>query len=218
MGSDDQAPFGWDDGMVLDWYAAYVGWGLNLADLKKLALNSLQYSGMTDYEKQDAIENHWKPSWNEYILDMKKSACDRNFAEEYKSEERFAKFNEVLPKSGPAGTKVHVFGRNFEVSICKKISCKFGDIVSDATYLSNQHLLCRAPECPDCQTLLLPISISLDGTIFQNTTFNFTYTVEMSLRRGLTSRSSRADIQTFTSYLLINMAFIKWLLYILRSP
>ena len=203
--------------MVLDWYAAYVGWGLNLADLKKLALNSLLYSGMTDDEKQDAVENHWKPSWNDYILEMRKRVCDRNFAEEAKSEDRFAKFNEVLPKRGPAGTKVHVFGRNFEVSICKKISCKFGVIVSEAIYLSNQHLLCKVPECPDCQTLLLPISISLDGTTFQNTTFNFTY-MEMPPRQGFVSQSSRADIKSFTSYLLINMAFIKWLLHRLRFP
>ena len=40
LSGDDPALFGYDE-VTVDWYEAYMAWGLNLGDLKKLALNSL---------------------------------------------------------------------------------------------------------------------------------------------------------------------------------
>ena len=60
LGSDDPATFGYDY-FTVDWYEAFMSWGLDLADLKLLAQNSLRYSSMTASEKKSAIDNKWLP-------------------------------------------------------------------------------------------------------------------------------------------------------------
>ncbi|KAK2193588.1 hypothetical protein NP493_11g04015 [Ridgeia piscesae] len=46
LASDDPGSFGYDH-VTVDWYQAFMAWGLRLADLKLLALNSLRHSGMS---------------------------------------------------------------------------------------------------------------------------------------------------------------------------
>ncbi|ELU08414.1 hypothetical protein CAPTEDRAFT_24934, partial [Capitella teleta] len=68
IGSDDAGSFGFDH-FTVDWYDVFMSWGLDLKDLKQLALNSLQYSAMDESEKTEAINNKWTPLWNAYIAD-----------------------------------------------------------------------------------------------------------------------------------------------------
>jgi len=49
-----------------DFYVAFMAWGLDLADLKQLAMNSLRYSSLSDDEKTMAIAT-WTVRWNEFI-------------------------------------------------------------------------------------------------------------------------------------------------------
>lgn len=169
LASDDPGSIGYD-GVAVDWYFAFVGWGLKVGDLKRLALNSLEYSGMSEAEKKSAIEDLWTPSWNEYIKKLRNLACSRNFAADALKESRFVRFrkNNVFPKSGPAGTKIHVFGRNFEVAICKKPMCKIGNLSVEAVYLSNRHLMCTVPECEECVSTKVPVSVALDGERYES--------------------------------------------------
>lgn len=49
-----------------DFYAAFMAWDLDLADLKQLALNSLRYSSLNADEKTEAIAT-WTVRWNTFI-------------------------------------------------------------------------------------------------------------------------------------------------------
>lgn len=40
------------EGTTLDWLYVFLSWDLNIADLKKLALNSIKYGSITHDEKQ----------------------------------------------------------------------------------------------------------------------------------------------------------------------
>lgn len=51
LGADDPATFGYNE-FTLDWYEAFMAWGLNLGDLRHLAMNSLQYSSLSASEKK----------------------------------------------------------------------------------------------------------------------------------------------------------------------
>ena len=43
--------FGYDD-FTIDWYEVFMAWGLDLAELKQLAMNSILFSSMSEEEKQ----------------------------------------------------------------------------------------------------------------------------------------------------------------------
>ena len=43
--------FGYDD-FTIDWYEVFMAWGLDLAELKQLAMNSILSSSMSEGEKQ----------------------------------------------------------------------------------------------------------------------------------------------------------------------
>ena len=40
------------DSFTVDWYEVFMAWGLDLAELKQLAINSLKYSSMTEEDKR----------------------------------------------------------------------------------------------------------------------------------------------------------------------
>ena len=46
-----------------------MAWDLNLASLKKLALNSIQYSGMTEVEKMVAVKI-FTSQWDQFLNSM----------------------------------------------------------------------------------------------------------------------------------------------------
>ncbi|KAK3289113.1 hypothetical protein CYMTET_3441 [Cymbomonas tetramitiformis] len=62
---DDPGPFGYES-VVYDWWMAFVAWDADLATLKKLALNSITYSAMSDVEKQISTAI-WQQRWDEFV-------------------------------------------------------------------------------------------------------------------------------------------------------
>jgi adenosine deaminase CECR1 len=160
LGSDDAGSFGFDH-FTVDWYDVFMSWGLDLKDLRQLALNSLTQSAMNDTEKDDAINNKWQPLWIKYIEDTKTEACAADLATETPT------FARLLPRYGPqtGNNVVHVFGRHFEWGICKDIKCFFGGVESTAAqYITNQHIACTAPGSADPSTV--SVSVSFDGVEF----------------------------------------------------
>ena len=177
---DDPSFFGYDE-VTVDWYEAYMAWGLNLGDLKHLAINSLNHSGMTQSEKVQAIEDKWRPMWDKYIEEKMSEACKINYAANAVEENRKISFIRLFPKEGAqiGSTKVHVFGRNFEVAICKMVRCKFDESLSPkAIYISNQHIICEAPNLGDNIYRNVNVSIALDGHNFIRSGLTFTYKFE----------------------------------------
>lgn len=52
-----------------DFFAAVVGWDLDVADLKQLGINSIMYSGLTAPEKTVALR-HYDRLWNDFVDEM----------------------------------------------------------------------------------------------------------------------------------------------------
>ncbi|KAK3577097.1 hypothetical protein CHS0354_037127 [Potamilus streckersoni] len=174
ISADDPATFGYDY-FTTDWYEAFMGWGLDLADLRQLANNSLQYSAMSSSEKINAF-GKWIKAWNKFIQETKKEACDSDFT----SVQPF--ISSIFPKEGNISgiTKVEVFGRNFESSICQNVFCKFGENYSKALYVNNNLITCNSffmtSDGAEKQKTLVPFSISFDaGKTFYSTNLTFSF-------------------------------------------
>jgi adenosine deaminase CECR1 len=172
LGSDDAGAVGTND-FTVDWYEAYLAWGLDLADLRQLAINSLMFSSMSDSEKEEAIYNKWQPKWNEYVMEKRDYACSQDFTQE----EPY--FGMLLPKesTNSGSTKVNVYGRHFESAICNEVLCKFGD--KDATqghYVSQNHIICYASHSEFEEAMNVSVQVSLDGgSMFYTVQEHFTY-------------------------------------------
>ena len=52
--------FGYDD-FTIDWYEVFMAWGLDLAELKQLAINSILFSSMSEEEKQVNYRHSFQP-------------------------------------------------------------------------------------------------------------------------------------------------------------
>ena len=62
---DDPGVFGYE-GVTYDYWAIFLAWELDLRAMKKLAMNSITYSSLSDTEKQTAM-HHWQQRWNKFI-------------------------------------------------------------------------------------------------------------------------------------------------------
>lgn len=65
LNSDDPAIFQ-SNGLTDDFFAAYLSWYLDLASIKKLALNSIVYSGFSD-SKIQLLKEKFSKDWDAYI-------------------------------------------------------------------------------------------------------------------------------------------------------
>ncbi|KAL5012098.1 hypothetical protein ScPMuIL_010649 [Solemya velum] len=172
LGSDDPGTFGYDN-FTVDWYMVFMAWGLDLLDLKQLAVNSLKYSAMNNADKKLAIQQKWRPLWAEFIADMKSEACtERRFRSAVPT------FTKIFPREGYNITStVQVYGRHFESAICERIICEFGDLRRNGTYVRNNLILCEASVLvPQIRPRVVPFSISLDsGRHFYHTSLHFSF-------------------------------------------
>ena len=167
ISSDDPGMFGYNN-VSLDWYQVYMAWGLNLADLKRLANNSLQYSGMNISEKKEAMQK-WEAQWNNFITVINDEAChcpNNCYAKD-------PQYKRIFPSIAPTNKQINItiFGRNFQRAICNKIVCKFDNIQSQFTkYVTNYRIICEVPkELSPGTAKTSKLEISMDG----GTLFNF---------------------------------------------
>ena len=65
ISSDDPGVFGYE-GVTYDYWAIFLAWELDLRSMKKLAMNSITYSSLSDQEKQTAMQ-HWQQRWDSFI-------------------------------------------------------------------------------------------------------------------------------------------------------
>ncbi len=62
----DDATYQEHETLTDDFFAGIVSWDLDIADIKQLALNSLMYSGLDEYEKSKALKA-FNTEWNEFV-------------------------------------------------------------------------------------------------------------------------------------------------------
>lgn len=68
LGSDDPALFG-TEGLTDDYFITYLAWNLDLRSVKKLILNSLNYSGMPSGTKETSLAA-FNQQWDLYIQEI----------------------------------------------------------------------------------------------------------------------------------------------------
>ena len=173
LGSDDPGTFGYDY-FTVDWYMICLGWGLDLADLKLVIGNSINYSAMNKKEKEIGLQKLNK-TWTEYIEIMKKEACSKTFS----SEPLFAR---MFPTEGALTeeTEIKLFGTHFEAGICHQVKCKFGEDIVDAKLESVNLISCASPPREGAtEEHTVPVSVTFNGEDFMNTFYNFTYKYEI---------------------------------------
>ncbi|KAK3606695.1 hypothetical protein CHS0354_004672 [Potamilus streckersoni] len=195
ISADDPATFGYDS-FTIDWYEAFMAWGLNLADLRQLANNSLQYSAMSAEEKSNAYAK-WINAWNKFIQETKKEACDLHV----NGTQPF--IASIFPNEGyvSGNTKVMVFGRNFEHSICQTVLCKFGNRTSTGQYVTNNLITCNYPDMPtlgapsQANSHLFSISFN-NGSTFYSTNITFTLIDPFMTTPGTPSQTNLTPFST----------------------
>ncbi len=65
ISSDDPGIFGYN-GLSYDFWSIALAWELDLQAIKKLALNSLEYSSLNHEEKKKALK-HWNLQWDKFV-------------------------------------------------------------------------------------------------------------------------------------------------------
>ena len=65
LSPDDPAIFGYE-GVSFDYWAAVIAWDMSLGDVKKLILNSIEYSSL-DREGKAVLRYKWVKRWNEFV-------------------------------------------------------------------------------------------------------------------------------------------------------
>ena len=203
LGSDDPGTFGYDH-FTVDWYEAFMAWGLDLIDLRNLAVDSLRHSSMTEEQVDVAINTQWQPTWNAFIANITEEACSAVYEEE-------PIFGSILPQEGPMNTltRVHIFGRNFEKAICQSRQCRFGGSeggeVTALYYISNNHIICESPQIVTPDNTAFPVYVSFDaGASFYSTGQNFTYKEDLEPQQQTTPGDS-ASMATFSTTLMVSL-------------
>ncbi|RMZ99767.1 adenosine deaminase CECR1, partial [Brachionus plicatilis] len=126
LAGDDPGSFGYND-LTVDYYLAYMAWGLDLYDLKIIANNSIKYSSIPHELKKIGYEKFEK-EWVNFIDEAYQDVCLKR--------DSYSQVNvsNLLPTFGPASKQVElsIFGIGFEKAICQKIACLFNDIKTEA--------------------------------------------------------------------------------------
>lgn len=170
LGADDPGSMGYDE-FTVDWYEAFMAWGLRLSHMRSLALNSLHFSTMSVSEKAVAVDKY-KKSWDKYITEMAKEACGKKFSGPE------ANVYSIFPTEGSvhSSTSVKVFGRHFQVAICQNIICRFGNAESTGRYVYNSMIICDAPANGGVKsTVNFSISLNSGRSFIASNNFTFSY-------------------------------------------
>ncbi|UJR24852.1 hypothetical protein I4U23_006221 [Adineta vaga] len=161
LAGDDPGSFGYNQ-LTVDFYLATMAWGLNLADLKQFAWNSIEYSSLPAKKKIEGFQK-WKTQWNSFIDSSYTLACNRI------SPHITMNISDILPIYGPNDKSINVtlYGLGFEIAICKKIICKFGDKQTKGIMIDLNEIMCPTPTKMD-DLSIVSISLVIDNRIIRS--------------------------------------------------
>lgn len=66
ISSDDPGFFGYE-GVTMDYLFAYLAWDLDIRDLKKLSMNGITYSSISEESKRHLMQEVFPGKWKEFI-------------------------------------------------------------------------------------------------------------------------------------------------------
>ncbi|CAF0983957.1 unnamed protein product, partial [Brachionus calyciflorus] len=139
IAGDDPGSFGYND-LTVDFYLAYMAWGLDLYDLKIIASNSIRYSLITNESKIIGFEKFNK-LWDNFIDKTYENACLA------KNNLTPVNVSNLLPSYGPVDKEVElsIFGLGFEKALCQNVSCLFNNVKTIGQMISINEIRCKTP-------------------------------------------------------------------------
>lgn len=199
LAGDDPGSFGYNQ-LTIDFYLATMAWGLDLADLKQLAWNSIQYSSLPQTIKQKGFEK-WTNEWDKFIDQTHTLACQQNFTNSV------INISHILPTYGPTGQSINitVFGFGFENVICRPIICLFGDQRTNGSIFDINEIICPTPTTLN-DSSPVALSIIVNG---RSISTNSNYTTSSSLflsDDGFLDTGARSS--THRPFNIINQLFV----------
>jgi adenosine deaminase CECR1 len=173
LGSDDPGAFGFNE-LTVDYYLAYMGWGLDLYDLKVIANNSLKHSLVSEETRQAVGFPKFEAAWTYFINTMYESVCELHNL--VTNDPKRIRVRSVLPLLAPAAESadVTVRGVGFESTFCKRILCLFGHVRTLGLLVSIDEIRCKSPANMIDPSETVHLSLQIDNFILDSG-FKFTF-------------------------------------------
>ncbi|CAF1018353.1 unnamed protein product, partial [Brachionus calyciflorus] len=171
MGGDDPGSFGYND-LTVDFYLAYMAWGLDLYDLKIIASNSIRYSLITNESKMIGFEKFNK-LWDNFIDITYENVCLT------KNNSIPVNVSNLLPSYGPVDKEVElsIFGLGFERALCQNVFCLFNNVKTIGQMVSINEIRCKTPEkytIKDDKAEKVNVNLQFGDQVF-STPFTYTF-------------------------------------------
>ncbi len=171
IAGDDPGSFGYNE-LTVDYYMAFLAWGLDLYDLKTIANNSIKYSVLPEPKRAEGYFK-FQAAWNTFIDQMFTQVCEKAKSEPV-SISKVLNATDLLPNFGPrdASMDIQLYGYGFDFAFCKEITCLFDQVATNGSLHKLGQIRCATPlGQPVNHTANL--SISVDGVAIPT---GFTYT------------------------------------------
>ena len=136
-----------------------MAWGLNLADLKQIAWNSIQYSTLPQTRREIGLIK-WKNQWDLFIDATSNLACHLSVSQ------MMINVSNILPSYGPFNQSINVtlYGMGYEKAICQQIICRFGDIKTNGILVDINEIICPTPNGNN-RISSVPVSLIINDEI-----------------------------------------------------
>jgi len=139
IAGDDPGSFGSNE-LTVDYYMAFMAWGLTLYDLREIANNSIRYSSISDSGKVIGLKK-FQDNWSSFIDKTYGQICS-NVNTSLKVET-----TSVYPSYGPndRSTDIIIYGYGYERLLCKQIKCYFNQTITTGYLSKLNELVCPTP-------------------------------------------------------------------------
>ena len=208
LAGDDPGSFGYNE-LTIEFYLVTMAWGLDLADLKQFAWNSIQYSTIPEARRVTGFEK-WRVQWDGFLNDSYSQACGQTFPDTVR-----VNVSSILPSYGPFDRSINVtlFGEGYQRAICKRVICRFGPNETEGIFEHINELICPTPAGKNLLATV-PLSLLIDGQRI-DTGWNFTYLSSVSLIDDGTLTTTTISTSSGVQRTTLNIAFVSFLCLIL---
>jgi adenosine deaminase CECR1 len=174
IAGDDPGSFGYNE-LTVDYYMAYMAWGLDMYDLKTIANNSIRYSVLPE-EKRAEGYTKFARAWDTFVDETYKSVCSSQTRTEAPSQ---LNATDLLPGYGPhdANIDIELYGYGFDFLLCRQITCLFDKIPSNGTLHRLGQIRCATPQVYPESNYTANLSLLVDGQTYIPTGLTYTFVV-----------------------------------------
>ena len=140
IAGDDPGSFGYND-LTVDYYLAFMAWGLSVYDLREIANNSIRYSSVPESVKLTGFTK-FSAAWGKFVNTYYDKICSSPLANS-----NLIRVTSVYPSYGPndVSKRITIYGNGFEGMLCVDIGCYFDDVKSKGYLNKINELVCETP-------------------------------------------------------------------------